>query len=110
MVRWCCLEWKPVGECGNECVCVCVCVCLSKEKRKKMKERKERASQKRGVVGENEWWGMGLGGGHVGTKNNLILSFFFFSFNRWEVIIINCSSKAHTQHRLGRVIHNQMHK
>ena len=29
-------------------------------------------------MGEIEWWGVGLGGGHVGTKNNLILSFFFF--------------------------------
>ena len=57
MVRWCDLEWRPAGE--------CVCVCLSKEKRKKRqiwpKERRE--------VGENEWWGVGLGGGHVGTKN-----------------------------------------
>ena len=51
MVRWCGLEWRPVGGCGSECVCVFVCVCLSKEKRKKMKERKERAGQKR----EERW-------------------------------------------------------
>ena len=45
MVRRCGLEWRPVGECGSECVC------LSKEKRKKMNETKERAGQKR----EERW-------------------------------------------------------
>ena len=68
MVRWCGLEWRPVGGCGSECVCVFVCVCLSKEKRKKMKERKERAGQKRGDVGEIEWMrmmGSGVRWGHM---------------------------------------------
>ena len=71
MVRWCGLEWRPVGGCGSECVCVFVCVCLSKEKRKKMKERKERAGQKREKRWvQNEWWGVGLGGRQVGTKKS----------------------------------------
>ena len=30
-------------------------------------------------MGENKWWGVGLGGGHVGTKNNLILFFFLLT-------------------------------
>ena len=46
-------------------VSVCVCVCLSKEKRKKRESR----PKERREVGENEWWGVGLGEGHVGTKN-----------------------------------------
>ena len=49
-------------------MCVCVCVCFSKEKRNKMKETKERAGQKRGEVGENVWWGVGLGGGACGPQ------------------------------------------
>ena len=45
-----------------------VCVCFSKMKREKMKERKERAGQKRGDVGEIEWMRMmdsGVGWGHM---------------------------------------------
>ena len=60
MVRWCVLEWRLAGE--------CVCVCFSKMKREKMKERKERAGQKRGDVGEIEWMrmmGSGVRWGHT---------------------------------------------
>ena len=49
---------------------VSVCVCFSKEKRNKMEETKERAGQNRGEVGENEWWGVGLGGGTRGPHKN----------------------------------------
>ena len=49
-------------------------VCLSKEKRKKRgswpKERRE--------VGENEWWGVGSGGGTRGPQKNADFTFFFF--------------------------------
>ena len=48
---------------GGWRVSVEVSVCVSKEQRKKMKERKERRE-----VGENECWGVELGGEHVGTK------------------------------------------
>ena len=86
MVRWCGLEWRLAGKCGSECVCVCVC--FSKEKRNKMKETKERAGKKRGEVGENVWWRVGLGGGTRGPQKNMLTltssssssSFFIFIF------------------------------
>ena len=60
-----------------------VCVCLSKEKRKKRgswpKERRE--------VGENEWWGVGLGGGTCGPqkKKCWLLLFFLIWVGRYRV-------------------------
>ena len=54
-------------------------MCLSKEKRKK-NERKKRGSQpkERREVGENEWWGVGLGRGTRGPQKNADFTFFFF--------------------------------
>ena len=53
---------RLAGECGSECVCVCVC--FSKEKRNKRESR----PKERREVGENVWWGVGLGGGTRGPQ------------------------------------------
>ena len=50
-------------------------------KREKMKERKERAGQKRGDVGEIEWMRMmdsGIRWGHMCPQNADLRFFFFF--------------------------------
>ena len=70
-----------------------VSVCLRKEKRKKRgswpKERRE--------VGENEWWGVGLGGGTCGPqkkkKADSYFSFLFFIFIlfEWDVTVSVCA-------------------
>ena len=68
MERWCGLEWRPVGECGSEWAC------LSKEKR----NNRESRPKERREVGENEWWGVGLGGGTCGPQKKKMLTFTFF--------------------------------
>ena len=71
MVRWCGLELRPAGECGSEWVC------LSKEKR----NNRESQPKERREVGENEWWGVGLGGAHMVYTKMLTLHFFFLLFS-----------------------------
>ena len=57
-----------MGECGSEWVC------LSKEKR----NNRESWPKERREVGENEWWGVGLGGGTRGPHKNADFTLFFF--------------------------------
>ena len=53
---------------------VSVCVCFSKEKRNKRESR----PKERRAVGENEWWGVGLGGGTRDPHKNADFTQFFF--------------------------------
>ena len=80
-------------------VSVCVCVCFSKEKRNKRESR----PKERREVGENVWWGVGLGEGTRGPQKNMLTltsssssssssSFFIFYFlfflSEWDVTLL----------------------